>query len=325
MKVTKKEFLSSVVFVLGLLGLLIVSSRFFQPKNTMESSGMEDWEANAVMAEEENTIDVLFLGDSVTNCSVIPIQIWRDHGITSYLCTTPLQKLYYSKEFLYKVFETQSPQIVFLGTSSIFLEFEQQDNARTAVELAFPVFRYHDRWKKAGAFPEFISGMKIDYTNQDIYKGYHFSVKSEEIDVGDHTGYRNDVAWIPFICQDGVIEIKEICEKNNAQLILVSEPNAAGAWEPHRHNAVQILADEWGLEYLDFNYKIEEMAFDWSSDTFDQGDHLNYYGAQKVTAYLGRYLENMGIFEDKRTDERYVSWNVAQEAFYEDIGPLVSE
>lgn len=320
MKITKKELLSSALFLLGLLGLLMLSSWFFRPKNTAEAYGMEDWEANAILAEAENTIDVLFLGDSVSNCSIIPIQIWRDHGITSYLCTTPLQNLYYSKEFLYKAFETHSPQLVFLGTSAIFHEFRHQDNVRTAVEYVFPVFRYHDRWKEAGAFPEFASGMKVEYTHQDIYKGYNFSMESVKVEVGDYTGYKNDVEWIPYICQDAVAEIKEFCEKNNAQLILLSEPNAAGAWAPHRHNAIEILAEELELEYLDLNHKGEEISLDWSHDSFDYGDHLNYYGAKKVTAYLGQYMENMGIFVDKRTDVRYESWNESQEAFYQDIG-----
>ena len=325
MKITKKELLSSVIFVMGLLGLLVVSSWFFQPKNTSDSYGMERWEANAIMAEERHTLDVLFLGDSVSNCAIMPIQIWRDHGITSYLCTTPLQNLYYSKEFLYKAFRTQSPQIVFLGTSAVFHEFKHQDNVKTTVELVFPVFRYHDRWKKAGAFREFSTGMKINYTQKDVFKGYNFYVASDEVNVGNYTEHTNVVEWIPYICQDAVREIKNFCEKNNARLILLSEPNAAGAWAPHRHNAIQILAEELGLEYLDLNYKQEEIVLDWSNDSFDYGDHLNYYGAKKVTAYLGQYLENMGIFEDKRTNEKYESWNIAQERFYKEIGLLVTE
>ncbi len=60
MKITKKELLSSALFLLGLLGLLMLSSWFFRPKNTAEAYGMEDWEANAILAEAENTIDVRY-------------------------------------------------------------------------------------------------------------------------------------------------------------------------------------------------------------------------------------------------------------------------
>ena len=325
MKITRKEFLSSVVFVLGFFVLLIFSSCFFQPKDTHESYGMEEWEANAIMAEEENTIDVLILGDSISNCATNPIQIWRDHGITTYLCATPLQNLCYTREFLYKAFKTQSPKIVFLGTSSVFHDFQRQDNVRTAMELVFPVFRYHDRWKEAGALPEFTSGMKIDYMHQDICKGYRFSTKFDEVEVNEYPGYRSDVEWIPFVCQDAVAEIKEFCDKNHARLIFLSEPNVAGAWGPHRHNAIQLLAEELGVDYLDLNYKNDEIVLDWSKDFYDVGDHLNYYGAQKVTACMGRYLENMGIFEDKRKNEKYESWNKTQEAFYEMVKASLAE
>jgi len=67
------------------------------------------------------------------------------------------------------------------------------------------------------------------------------------------------------------------------------------------------------------NYMPEEVPIDWTHDTFDGGDHVNYYGAQKVTAYLGKYLSEMNLFTDKRGDERYVTWDEAQQAFYETV------
>ena len=98
-----KTIISSVGFLLGLVILIVFLSQFFRPKNNTEMHGMEDVAANGILGEPEQSIDVLFIGDSVSYCSVIPIQIWRDYGITSYMCGTSLQQLYYSKEFLYKV------------------------------------------------------------------------------------------------------------------------------------------------------------------------------------------------------------------------------
>ena len=117
-----KNITGSIVFLLGLLVLLNLGSVIFQPKNNTEADGMEDQRANGILAEPENTIDVLFIGDSVSYCAVMPIQIWRDHGITSYLCGTSLQQLYYSKEFLIKAFEAQAPKVVILETIPVFKE-----------------------------------------------------------------------------------------------------------------------------------------------------------------------------------------------------------
>jgi len=38
---------------------------------------------------------------------------------------------------------------------------------------------------------------------------------------------------------------------------------------------------------------------------------MNFTGATKVTAYLSRYLAETGLFEDKRQQEAYASWNEA--------------
>lgn len=313
-----KNILSGVLFLLGLLLFLILASLFFQPKNNTESHGMEDQRANGILAEPEQTIDVLFVGDSVSYCSVIPVQIWRDYGITSYMCGTSLQQLYYTKEFLNKTFETQSPKIVMLEGTPVFNNFMYKENIRTAIEQALPVFRYHNRWKELGTMPEFETGFKVEYTNLEVSKGYYYSPAIEVVDVTEHTEETDEVAGILDDNKKTLIEIIELCEENGAELILYSAPNAL-TWNPAVHNALVALAEELGLTYFDMNYMTEEVPIDWSKDTFDGGDHVNYYGAQKVTAYLGEYLAGMNLFEDKRGDERYATWDEAQRVFYETV------
>ena len=69
MKIIKKEFLSGIGFVLGLLGLLIAFSWVFQPKNNTEADGMEDQRANGILAEPENTIDASGVEPSIVSSS----------------------------------------------------------------------------------------------------------------------------------------------------------------------------------------------------------------------------------------------------------------
>ena len=68
-----------------------------------------------------------------------------------------------------------------------------------------------------------------------------------------------------------------------------------------------------GVTYIDLNYMQEEVPIDWMTDTFDGGDHLNYDGAKKVSAYLGKYLNETGLFEDKRNNPEYDYWEVGGE------------
>ena len=312
-----KNIVSSAIFLLGLIVLLVLSSMFFRPKNNTEEHGMEDVTANGILGEPEQTLDVLFIGDSVSYCSVIPVQIWRDYGITSYMCGTSLQQLYYSKDFLYKVFENQSPQVVVLETTPIFSNFEYKKNIWTAVERTFPVLRYHDRWKAFGTMLELDTDLKVEYTHREVNKGYYYSPAIEVVDAGDYTAPTNEVAGILDDNKQTLIEIKEFCENKGVKLVLFSAPNTL-TWRPDCHNALVQLSEELKLPYFDMNYMTEEVPIDWANDSFDGGDHLNYYGAQKVTAYLGQYLADLKLFEDKRENSAYDFWNDAKLKFYED-------
>ena len=305
------------MFLLGLSILIATGSLFFQPKNNRTMYGMELPDANGVLGEPKETIDVLFVGDSISYCSIIPMQIWRDYGITSYLCGSTMQHLYVSKEFIEKTFEKQSPKIVFLGTATIFNNFTEKEKTWNSLEQKVPLLRYHDRWKEINEWPEWETGFKIEYIHQVIEKGYNYNDSIEGIDVGNSHILTDALEWIPPINKKTLQEIVRICNRNDAKLILLSEPNMTGSWAPHRHNAIALLAEEMELEYIELNYMPEEVPIDWSHDTFDRGDHLNYFGAQKVTSYLGKYLSEMNLFTDKRDDERYEIWNETKDAFYE--------
>ena len=66
-------------------------------------------------------------------------------------------------------------------------------------------------------------------------------------------------------------------------------------------------AQELGVPYLDGN--MLELGIDWDRDSYDGGDHLNYYGAAKVTGWLGTYLQENASLTDCREDPDYTQWN----------------
>ena len=102
-----------------------------------------------------------------------------------------------------------------------------------------------------------------------------------------------------------------LCRKQGTQLVLYTAPNAA-TWTQGRHLAMEALARELGISYLDANG--ENLDINWNIDTLDRGEHLNYRGAAKVTAWLGAYLQTQGL-EDRRDSAAYASWQEDLEVF----------
>ena len=63
------------------------------------------------------------------------------------------------------------------------------------------------------------------------------------------------------------------------------------------------------IDFVDMNTLKGDYAIDWSTDTRDGGRHLNCKGAEKVSAYLGKYISENYSFKDKRHSEKYADWN----------------
>ena len=78
------------------------------------------------------------------------------------------------------------------------------------------------------------------------------------------------------------------------------------------------MADSLGITYLDLNLMPEEVPIDWETDTKDKGDHMNITGARKVSDFMGQWLAETGLFEDKRSWEAYSQWNVFLQEYLED-------
>ena len=77
----KKKILKIIVFFLILFLLLFGLSFIFKPKNNTEEAGMEVNGLTQMLGEEDNTIDLIVLGNSEAFTSIIPMKLWEDKRI----------------------------------------------------------------------------------------------------------------------------------------------------------------------------------------------------------------------------------------------------
>lgn len=305
MNSTIKNIFKSVTFIAGLALLLVITSRVMVPKNNLKKAGFYDHRAHSILSEPANTIDVLFVGDSESFSAFCPPVIWDEQGITSYVCGTAAQRLYYTEEFVHKAFNTQKPKVVILETNAIFREFEYTDSVKNKMEKYIPVFRYHNRWKKL-KFSDFIN--KVRYVHIEHAKGYKYNGECVPASTEGYMEVTTEKKPVSKRNRGYVKAMAKFCEENNAKLILVSTPSTKN-WNYRKHNSIKELSTELELEYIDMNLLSEELNIDWNTDTRDKGDHMNHRGAVKVSKYLGRYLADMKLFADKRDNPQYSNWN----------------
>lgn len=307
----KKIIIRTFIFFVILLLMLIGLSNIFMPKNNQAEFGMNNPKANGFLAEKNNTIDVLVVGDSESFSSIIPMKLWEEYGYTSYVCGTSNQNLPESISYVYKFMKNQKPKIVILDANNIFRQIHHTALFEKFLNYYLPITEYHNRWKNLN-INDFSTN--VNYTWTDDLKGYDYSIATNGADSSNYLTYTNTENLIPRSNKLYIKFMNEFCKLNGAKLIVVSTPSTVN-FHYDNNNAIEKFLCKENIEFLDLNVKSNELHIDWANDTRDKGDHLNHFGALKVTDYLGKYLKKENILESHKNDEKYRRWNDSLEVY----------
>lgn len=319
MHLKQNYFFKIVLFFIILFLLIAYFSRLMIPKDNMEQYGMQNVSANGILAEKQNSIDVLFLGDSLAYSSISPMKMYENKGFTSYLCSTPAQPLYYTRSLLERTLKNQNPQVVLLEVDAVFRDFDISAPFIQEIQHIFPLFEYHDRWKNLQS-KDWLG--KVHYTYNNSFKGSHLEKNIQPI--YDIKNYMNKpkkvekIPWANYLILDSIVNS---CKENNCALVFFSAPSYTN-WNWKRHNEIQKYCEEKSIPYLDLNTDTYSISIDWTKDTRDKGDHLNYNGALKVTSFIESYLKQNFNLPDHRKDPSYRNWGEALIAYKKAVNSL---
>ena len=307
-----KNFLRATVFLCVFALLFLAVSPVFVPKDNSFYAGIHEETSKGFLAEPENSLDVVFIGDSEVFSTFIPLRIWEQYGISSYVCSTGDQVMYQSYYYLKHVLRTQQPEVVVFEGNALYREFTIAEMLSHTAEEYFPLLRYHDRWKTLRS-EDLIEPVNFQTLIRD--KGYIYRTSAMPADTEGYMMPSDEIYPMPLLNQWYFHRFYTLCQEYGTKLIVVSVPSPTN-WDYYYHNGVVKLLEGLDVPYLDMNLMSQEIPIDWNTESYDGGDHLNYYGACKATDYIGAYLWQTGLFEDKRESPEYEHWNSALEEFY---------
>lgn len=302
------KILKIVSFCGVLLTVMSMLSWLVNPMRTRVGGDKFDKVVIEAANEGENTIDVVVLGDSEAYRSVIPLEMYEKYGFTSYVASSPAQKTFQAYKMLETVLEKQKPKVCVLEPNLLFRDFSLISSLAPKFEKAFPVFKYHNAWK--GWID---SDFKNSGASSGSYKGYRYT---REVRPAVNLNYMAKTGAKEKISQSNITyfeKIMDLCESNSIELVVVRTPSTKN-WNYGKYEAMRELTREKKVKYIDLNVG-NELKIDWSKDTCDKGDHLNYSGAMKVTEYLGEYLSGNYELPDHRKDKAYDAWGQALKAY----------
>ncbi len=341
--------MTSFIFLFTLL--FIAANSFMLPN-------WNDWDnsdrLNGFYKEPENKIEVLMIGSSVIANSMIPMELYEKYGICSYNLGTAQQPVMVSYYWLLEAYKRHPKTLktVIMDASIIryeppleyyrgavdsmkFSQLKYQAVTDYTVNGGFqktmsyfvPLFSYHSRWKSLGK-EDFYE--KYDKT-ANIKKGYQFEV-DRYYDEDDYDRlpvplyYADRDAETEELNSEGLEYLKKIadfCQEKGLKFILIKTPVLI-QWNVSEHNAVQSVADTYGIDFLDFNFAplCDEIEYNGAMDSAD-GLHMNYYGAQKITEWIGNYLVTECGVSDVRKNEDYHYLDSQLEQFHTDVTDIM--
>ncbi len=294
----------------------------------------ENVSKDRVFYESEDTYDVLFFGSSHSCLGILPMELWKEYGITSYNLSNAAQWLSVDYWFLQDALKTQKPSLVVLDTYTTALDgqyaadygephtiLDEMPFSRlkwnavwdimeedTRLEMMFPFSVYHNDWDSITEryFRERIEYQKGAYENSSIGIPDWVPVQEQE------TVTPQPENIIETSNTDYLRKCIELCQENEIQVLLLLTPFTYAEGEAvyteflmqQCEDAAYAIAAEYGVPLLD---GIQERAIDPRTDYYDVG-HLNASGARRWTDYVGGYCQEAFGLVDHREDASYSSW-----------------
>ena len=103
-------------------------------------------------------------------------------------------------------------------------------------------------------------------------------------------------------------------------LVLVKAPSLYPYWYEEWDDQINAYARRYGLKYYNLLEAAEEIGLDYSKDTYDGGLHLNLYGAEKLSVYLGNLLaEDCGLLSRRGEEALEQRWAEKRKRYQEEI------
>lgn len=346
----KKESIGNFIRAVCFLLVLLVSftGLTYLMRNT---GGAQRGNILGYYEEEEDSLDVVFVGASNVMRYWDPLHAWEEYGFTSHNYSVTSMRadtyLYSLKDAL----RTQSPEVVVVearmftrdlsaktGTVSVGARnfFDSLDvgwfrneairyycdaldvSWEDALALYIDLIHYHDNYKAL------INPENWALADNRLEKGAEPSGFYKGCSVSNGLHYYKDPSKklvdeceeIDEIAMKLYVDIIEYCQSNDIPLMFVATPIISNSQVYGRFNTLAQVAESYGVDFVDTNKLYEEMGLDFEQDFLDSY-HVNVLGVDKFTNYFAAYLDEMYNLPDHREEEAYASWYAAYEDYIE--------
>lgn len=332
-----------------LLGCLILLQMLLVPKymqSSPEGALIGEYYENA------GNHDVIFIGDCEVYENFSPITLWEEYGMTSFIRGSAQQTIWQSYYLLEETFRYETPKVVIFNVLSMKYDTPESTGRQSQREAynrmtldamhwspskwkailtsmtaeerkwdsmftyLFPILRYHDRWSQLTQedFTYWFHRDPVSHNGYLMQTGVKpYTSAYAEPPLADYSFGENSWYYLE--------EMVKLCNENGARLVLIKAPSLSPIWWEQWDAQISEYADQHDLAYINILDYQTEIGIDWDTDTYDSGRHLNVYGAEKASVWIGKLLASEFALPDRRNDETIAAlWSEKTLRYYEEKG-----
>jgi len=332
----RRRIIALITVFLLTCAILFVLANLVMPKYMR---GIIEGNLTAEYYDDKAPHEVLFIGDCEFYENVSTVELYRKYGISSYIRGNSQQLIWHSYYMLEDALRYETPKVVLFNVLSLkYNEPKSETYNRMAldgmrwsgtkidainasmmederfVDYVFPFLRFHSRWQE-------LKGSDFEY----LWKREPVSVNGYYLraDIRPSEGFPEPKTLTdPSFGENAMNYLRkmtELCKSRGIALVLVKAPITYPYWYPEWDEQVKAYAKENGLPYINYVDKIDEIGLDMSHDTYDGGEHLNVYGAEKFADAIGGWLKENYDLTDYRNDPAVNALWKEKEDLYDSI------
>lgn len=326
----KKKIIISISAILLIAIVLALFSALLAPKYITNPEGRLTGEYYS----QSSGNDVIFLGDCEVYETFVPAILWEKYGISSYVRGSAQQLIWQSYYILEETLKYETPKAVVFNVYSLKYGTPQSEafnrmtfdtmkwsgtkfegifasmtEGESIVDYIFPLLRYHSRISELDA-----NDFKYCFKKPENVSDSGYLMQTGIVPRPEQSEEPRELRDYEFsqTAIDYLDKIKELCSTNGVELILVKAPTNSWNyyWYDEYEAQVKKYASDNNLKYYNLIESEDAIGIDWNLDTYDEGFHLNVYGAEKTTQYFGKILsEECGIPNRRDNEELAKKWD----------------
>ena len=325
----KKDWLKILIFAVIIAGLTVGASFFLHVPEARDTVGMYGF-----YLEDKNSIDVILIGPSPVYTDFYSPQAYEEQGFTSYGVSTGGMSGAMYPSAVREALQTQDPELFVVDLSG-FCDIDQRDSAavrrwidsipksenrtQSIEELVSdeekdsyrtPFTKYHSNWGRLKgcwkALTDKADQKKRGYSVTKNFCAYtdicEEEIKEEVYDFSEE-GFAALEQFLSFLKQEGI---------ENVLFVRFPRRNEIMNGETYSKGIDLIRSENYEvLDYCSntYNGHKNDLCLDINKDFYD-AEHVNIFGAEKLTRDLAEYIEAL-LPESKEGRDSAEAWEEA--------------